>query len=210
MDGATVLASILSGGATGAVISALWNHFSQLWLQRDEASLNAKLATLENEFQKSQRKAQAEIDRFVFVTRAHFETEFEAMKQVFNRLSEVRLAINGLRPMMSIEPLDESDQERLKRLSERLEILSHAYNKLIAESEARAPFYTADLYYAVDMCLRAASAEIASVRTAGNDTFSFDWFREGDKNRNNFAKGYQEAVENIRDRISKLAVLPTR
>jgi hypothetical protein len=172
--------------------------------------LKAKLATLENDFQRSQRQVQAEIDRSVFVTRAHFETEFEAMKQVFSCLSEVRLAINGLRPMLSVEPANESDEEKLKRLFIRLEKLSIAYNKLIAESEARAPFYTAELYNALDECLSAASMEINSIRTAGNDTFTFDWFKQGDQNRDKFSQGYHKAVENIRDRISKLAVLQGR
>jgi len=172
--------------------------------------LKAKLATLEDDFQRSQRQVQAEIDRSVFVTRAHFETEFEAMRQVLSCLSEVRLAINGLRPMFSVEPSNESDQEKVKRLFQRLETLSVAYNKLIAESEARAPFYTAELYEAVDECLRAASMEINSIRTAGNDTFKLGWFQEGEQNRNKFSEGYHKAVENIRDRISKLAVPPGR
>ena len=210
MDSNSILTGILSGGVTGALISATWNHFSSAWLQNREAELKAKLAALEDDFQRSQKRVQAEIDRSVFVTRAHFETEFESMKAVFSCLSAARLAINGLRPMISVEPENESDQEKLKRLFGRLETLSLAYNNLVAESEARAPFYTVELYEAVDQCLRAAGIEITSIRTAGNDTFTSGWFQEGERNRNWFSEGYHKAVDSIRDRISKLAVLPGR
>lgn len=210
MTSGVILTAILSGGVTGGVISAVWNHFSKLWLQRDEAGLKQKLAALDDAFQRSQRHAQAEIDRSVFVTREHFETEFGAMKEMFGCLSQVHLAMNGLRPGFSVEPAAESDGERRERLSVRLNNLSDAYNKLIVESEARAPFYTAELYSAVEGCLRAASREINSVKTAGADTFTSDWFREGEKNRDQFSRSYYKVIEVIRDRISKLAVLPTR
>jgi hypothetical protein len=209
MTSRVILTAILSGGVTGGVISAVWNHFSKLWLQRHEAGLKQKLAALDDAFQRSQRQAQAEIDRSVFVTRAHFETEFEAMKEMFSCLSQVQLAMNGLRPTFSVEPTDETDEERRKRLSIRLKNLSDVYNKLIVESEARAPFYTAELYSAVEGCLRAASTEINSVRTAGANTFTFDWFQEGEKNRGTFSQSYYKVAEIIRDRISRLAVLPT-
>jgi len=206
----SISAGILSGGATGAVISAIWNHFSKRSLQRQEAGFTAKLTTLEHDFQRSQGKAQAEIDRWVFVTRAHFETEFEAMKEVFSCLSEVKLAINGVRPMVSLEPVNETEEEKLKRLFERLETLSVAYNKLLVNSEARAPFYTAELYEAVGESLLAAGIEINSINSGGNDTFEIEWFLQGTQNRDKFSKGYSKAVESIRDRIAKLAILPGR
>ena len=140
MTSNVILTAILSGGLTGGVISAVWNHFSKLWLQRDEAGLKQKLATLDDALQRSQRQAQAEIDRSVFVTRAHFETEFEAMKEMFSCLSQVHLAMNGLRPTFAVEPANETDEEKHKRLSVRLKNLSDVYNTLIVESEARASF----------------------------------------------------------------------
>jgi hypothetical protein len=145
MDGISTLTGILSGGAAGAIISAIWNHFSKLSLQRNEASFTAKLTTLEHDFQRSQSQAQAEIDRSVFVTRAHFETEFEAMKDIFSCLSEVRLAMNAIRPMFAVEPAAETEDERLKRLSERFKILMIATDKLLNTSESKAPFYSEEL-----------------------------------------------------------------
>jgi DNA replication initiation complex subunit (GINS family) len=114
MDGKTIVTAILSGGTTGAVVSAIWNLSLKLWLQgREErskeklagidAEFKAELARLDATFKHSQSRAQAAIDRSVFVTRAHFETEFEAMKQVFSHLSQLQIGLNGLRPMVSVE-----------------------------------------------------------------------------------------------------------
>jgi hypothetical protein len=82
---------------------------------------------------------QARIDRSVFVTKAHFDTEFEAMKQVFDHLSLVNLAMNSLRPMMTVEPTDERFDDRMARLEPRLQATQTAYNKLVCESEGSYP-----------------------------------------------------------------------
>lgn len=160
MDSISTLTGILSSGFAGAVISAIWNHFSKLSLQRSEASSAEKLAKVEHSLESLQRKAQAEIDRSVFVTRAHFETEFEAMKDIFSSLSEIRLAMNAMRPMFAIEPADETQDEKLKRLSERFKILMIATDKLLNASESKAPFYSEELYDSVNVCWRAAAMEI--------------------------------------------------
>lgn len=208
MDSISTLAGILSGGVAGAVISAVWNHFSKFALQRNEAGLTEKLAPLEHAFQSSQKQAQAEIDRSVFVTRAHFETEFEAMKDIFSSLSDVRLAINGVRPMFSLEPADESEEERLKRLSERLKTLMVSHDKLLVISEAKAPFYTEELYASVEKCLRATAMEINSIREAGKDALRISGYLNAQKNNREFSEGYFKSVIIIRNRISKLAILP--
>ncbi len=103
---------ILSGGVAGAIVSALWNFVSRFFLQRDQAGLTNELARLKDDLERAQKRTQAEIDRSVFVTRAHFESEFEAMKQVFSCLSQVRLAMESLRPMVSVVPANEPEPER--------------------------------------------------------------------------------------------------
>lgn len=208
MDSISTLAGILSGGAAGAVISAIWNHTSKLSLQRREEEFNTKLATLEQEFQRAQKQEQARIDRSLFVTRAHFETEFEAMKDIFSGLSEVRLAMNAVRPMFAIEPADESEDERLKRLWERLKTLMIATDKLLNASEAKAPFYSEELYDSITVCWRAAAMEINSIKGAGPDSLRNSGYIQAEQDRDKFSEGYSSSVRIIRNRISKLAILP--
>ncbi len=201
---------LLLSGLVSAAISALWNHLSKRSLQRDEAETKVALAKLEDKFERSQRLGQAAIDRSVFVTRAHFETEFEAMKQVFTHLSQLQIGLNGLRPILAVESPDESETQKVARLFARLEQVFSSYNSLLAESEAKAPFYPAELYSAVEECERAASMEINSVRTSGEDMFGPTWYEEGERNLGRFSKGYRKAADTIRERISRLAILPSQ
>jgi hypothetical protein len=200
-------------------VSAIWGHVSKLLLQKREekskerlsaleAELKANLAKIESDLRSSQNLLQAKIDRSVFVTRAHFETEFEAMKQVFAYLSQLQIGLNGLRPMVTVETPGEGERQRVTRLFERLEKVFSAYNDLLAESEAKAPFYPAELYDAIEECERAAWMEINSVRTSGANMFGPTWYEEGERNRGRFSKAYRRAGDIIRDRISRLAILP--
>jgi hypothetical protein len=130
------------------------------------------------------------------------------MKDIFRCLSEVQLAINGVRPMFSLEPADESDEEKLKRLGERLRTLANANDRLVTTSEAKAPFYTEELYESINNCWRAAAMEINSVRGDGMDALSPGGYLKAEKNRSKFSEGYSNSVRIIRKRISKLAILP--
>jgi len=165
------------------------------------------LAKLQNQFDQSERRAQAEIEHSEFVTRAHFDTEFEAMKQVFEYLSQVKLTMNGLRPT-DVQIGFGSEQEKEADLAQRFQMFRIPFNKLVAESEAKEPFYTAELYAAVDECIRAGTAEFKSL-LRGDEPFTDDWYEEGERHRNRFGKGYRMAVNIIRDRIASLAILPS-
>ena len=106
----------------GGCLSALWGHVSKLLLQRREekskkrlagleAELKQKYAKIESDLRLSQNLLQAKIDRSVFVTKAHFDTEFEAIEQVFGLLAKVSLCINGIRPMVGIGPNSDTYRE---------------------------------------------------------------------------------------------------
>jgi two-component sensor histidine kinase len=110
--------------------------------------------------------------------------------------------------MASLEPAGESEEEKLKRLSDRLKALMTTHDKLLVTSEAKAPFYTEDLYESVETCLRAAVKEINSVRKAGKDALRMDGYVEASQNNETFSEGYIKSVRIIRNRISRLAILP--
>jgi hypothetical protein len=76
-------------------------------------------------------RLRAELDSSVFVTRAQFETEFAAYKQMFEVLGPVRLAMGGTRPMLSLVREDETREDRLSALAERLRDLIDAQNKAV-------------------------------------------------------------------------------
>ena len=115
------------GGAAAVLASA--KFLGSWWLESQKARYSHELEEFRDRLQERQRHIQAELDRSVFVTRAHFETEFNAMKEVFTKLAEVRLRIQGLRPFFDIAPEDDTTDAKLGRLAERLQPFIAAYNE---------------------------------------------------------------------------------
>jgi hypothetical protein len=192
---------LLASGLLSAAVSALWNHLSKRSLQRDDAATKVAFAKPENLFAQSERRAQAETDRSVLVTRAQFETEFEAMKEVFGLLSQVRFALYGLWPTSTYEPRGEEEESKFARLSRRLHGLMEAHDAVRTAIEAKRPFFPEDLYDTVTECLDAAQVEANGIRTADRETLYNTWFLELTPIRAKFGKGYSRAANIIRDRI---------
>lgn len=206
----TAIESLVIGGLGGwGTVRGLSKHLGDRWLEGLKAKYMRELEEFKDELEKQRKRVQAGIDRSVFVTRAQFETEFQAMKDLFKVLSDVFLNVNNLRPMFSVEPAEEEDIERRKKLGARLLALQKSYNELVTTAEMLRPFYPSRLYTVVEECLKAAHSEIMNVRTAGDETFTFGWFQDGEKNRNRYSAAYNDAARMIRERIETLAVIPS-
>jgi hypothetical protein len=65
-------------------------------LEKEKAKYAHELATLQAGFAQELARYHAQLDRSTFVTRAHFETEYTAMKKVSQSLSVVKLAVRDL------------------------------------------------------------------------------------------------------------------
>jgi len=204
----TALESLLTGALGGtAIVLGLSRWLGNVWLEKQKAQYNKELEEFKNGLLEQQKRIQAKIDSSVFVTRAHFETEFAAMRELFSYLADVRLTMNTLRPTYGFST--GTKEEQLKLLSERYQIFSEAYNKLLKHQESLSPFYSTELYRASEKCVQAANLELVQVFTGNPLAFSQDWYKEGRENQKAFMQGYTETSVIIRDRLSKLAVLPT-
>jgi hypothetical protein len=212
--------SLLSGGTAGGIVAAIWGLVSKLLLQRREEKSKEKLAAFEAESKERlskvesdlriwQNVVQARIDRSVFVTRAQFETEFEAMKEVFILLSQVHFAIHGLWPTSTFDSKNEPEESKMARLSGRLQDMILAHDAVRTAIEAKRPFFPDELYVTVTECLNAARMEAYGIRRAwGSDTLYNTFFLELSPDRTKFSNGYSRAANIIRDRIATLAILP--
>jgi hypothetical protein len=211
MDWLTLMESLATGALGGtAAVFGLSKFLGNWWLERQKARYSTELEQFRDSLQKEQRRVQAEIDRWVFVTRAQFETEFTAMKELFGCLSEVRLLINSIRPFLGMAPKDDDLIQAKKRLLEKVSALERAYDSLLRTVESLQPFYPPELHSAAEECRQAANMEIFQVRTGEDEVFLPDWFKQGEQNCTRFSIAYTRAAEIIRDRIARLAVLPSR
>jgi hypothetical protein len=155
---------------------------------------------------RSLRRAEAEIDRSVLATRAQFETEFAAMKEVFSLLSQVHFAIHNLWPTSTHESRDE-EESRKARLFRRIEAMLLSNDAVRTAIEAKRPFFPEELYVTVTECVDAAQMEAHGIRRADDKTRYDTWFSKVSPTRAKFSEGYSRAADIIRARIATLAII---
>ncbi len=214
---------VLDSFISTSILISLIGWLGRLWakriLQNESAGHNRDLEAMKADFtmaletyksglETSKQYLQAKIDKTVLVTRVHFETEFAALKEVFERLAEVRLQFAGLRPMMSVVPREDTKDAKRERLARRVEPFRDAYDRLLSSHENLKPFYPEDVYLQIEKCRTVADREITELRISGDELFTSEWFAEGKKNLNEFLAAYNIVTDLIRERISKLAVIP--
>jgi hypothetical protein len=203
----TVAASLIANLALiSALLKVSWQTMTDRMLANLKARNEEELEKLRLRHAQSLAFYQHEIDKTILVTKVHFETEFSALKETFQRLSEVRLTLVGIRPRISITSESETREDRLRGLFERLGKLIEAYNELIATTENLMPFYPKQMYEYFEECTRAAWMEITDVRTSGDEVFKREWYTAGEQNKERFMKAYSAVTELIREHIANLAV----
>jgi hypothetical protein len=192
---------VILGGALGgtATVFGLSRWLGEVWLgrilEKEKAKYAKEVEKLKAGLAQELERYRTELDRSIFVTRAQFETEFAAMKQVSQALSGVKVAF------LSLHPLDANvrlmDAERTKRI----DWLKRASDKYLEKLEEWAVFLEPPLYDEFDHAYAAADAEWKRLKTNPEDhdragTVAYFW------------KSYRQACQMVRDRIKSLAVIP--
>ncbi len=190
----------------GGLLKVFWQNLTDRMLATLKARNDQELEKLKLSHAQSLAFYQHEFDKTILVTKVHFETEFSALKEAFQKLAEVRLTLAGIRPFMSVAAAGETREDKLKGLFERLGKLTAAYDALIATTENLRPFYPKDIYEYFEECSRAAWMEITDVQTSGDNIFKSDWYAAGRQNNERFMKAYNTVAVLIRDHIATLAI----
>jgi hypothetical protein len=221
-----LLAALASGGIGGAVVAfSLSRWLGDIWLGRILAKEKAKydqeleliksryaekLEGFKDALDRSKNFLQAQIDRSVFVTRAHFETEFDAYKKLFEDLAEVRMIMSIMHPILRVQREGETEQEKLKELGEKFAKLTEAHDKAARTVENLSPFVPQDILDKINRCLQLVRIEVVNVQTANERIFSSQWNREGEQLVSDFMVAYGAATKTVRNRIETLAILPSQ
>lgn len=86
-------AVIVSLGGGGAIIIALSGWLGKVWasriLEQDRRKYETELEHLKAQMEATNRAFQAEIDKTIFVHRAQFETEFAALKDIWQKMANL-------------------------------------------------------------------------------------------------------------------------
>jgi len=176
-------------------------------MQKDRAKHEEELEKLRSSLEQSQRLLQGEIEKTLFVTKTHFETEFRILREVWERVSEGRAAISVLRPWTGY-PTVRNQQE--VHFSESLGRFLTALEGLRISVDNNSPFYPEEIFVAFDKLIRIAQAERDDLMYDKGDRFSPEWFNRGGVNRDLYLAQTIDCSKLIRQRLERLTVRGVR
>jgi hypothetical protein len=192
-------AATIAGSVITSIGSVAWllRYGGDFFLEHTKAKWNRELEAFKDKLNAEQRRYQAQLDRSIFVSRAHFDTEFQAIKEVHQCLSEVKIPFRNLNPLNSATvPFGQESADLVMRLQ-------GANNRFLAKLEEWGVFLEPTQYDELKRCYDAAEhfAEIFPRRGPEME-------RDYSTTSQHFWDSYRAACQSARDRIAKLAVLP--
>lgn len=200
----TFLASLAGSGATAwLVVRGLSGHIADRWLARYKSELDKELEGYRDVLEQKRKRIEAELGHRSYVTKTHFDTEFNAVKDIFAALGRLRLTFNGLRPFIDWTPHDEG--EKLKLISARLNHFKERFNVLVDLAESVYPFVPETIYPQIEACMKAALIEIRHIEQSGAEALSPEGYSDGAKQHEEFTSAYFAAAKLVREHFSGLS-----
>jgi hypothetical protein len=216
-----ILTIAFTAAISTPAVAGLLGWLGKAYLDRQLAKHNRELESLKAEYGKqlegykaeldtSKRLLQADIDKTILVTKVHFETEFNALKDVFAKLAELKLLFASLRPTVGLAPQGQTKEDKRVALEAMFGKFTHAYNMLLETTEFLGPFYPPEIYEAIKQCIQSANREILDLSTSGPDMFTSHWYQRGDENLTKYGEQFGIVSDRIRNRISRLTIVQNR
>jgi hypothetical protein len=200
----TFLASLVGGGTTAwLVVKGLSGHLTDRWMARYKSDLDKEFESYRDTLEQRRKQIEAELGHRTYVSKAQFDTEFNAVKDIFAALGKVRLSFNGLRPFVDWTPQDE--QEKLRLISLRLSHFIERFSALVDTVESVYPFVPEEIYAQLEICMRAGHTEIRHIEEAGVEALSPSGYADGAKQHQEFTTAYFTAAKLIRDHFKQLS-----
>ena len=143
---------ILVGAISGAISAGLTvflgasGFLGQIVLQRLQSGYETQLAEVRTRLDGKIRAMQANLDRTVLVHRVHFETEFTALREMWDKVAAVRSTLSKVRPMVDVVPRDETPEQRDAREVERFNAFVVDFNALVKAVDSQSPFIPEGIY----------------------------------------------------------------
>jgi len=201
-----VAGTILAGlGGAGLIIMAFASWLGKVWanriLEEDRLKYSRELEQIRSDLEKQHRLLQGNLDKAIHVHRVQFETEFRALSDIWEKLSQVRSRMEGLRPFFDIVG---SDEDPTVRFSCRFRAFQDAFIAFGRAVHDQSPFYPKEIYEELFEAVNVARREQTSVAVYQPE-YEF-WFKDGEANFKALAKSAERVSEMIRARIATLQV----
>lgn len=213
MDWLTVVTSLGgSGGIAWLTVRGLGRYISSRWLANHKNELDKNFEQYRDSLERRRKRIEAELGHRSYIGKTQFDTEFNALKEIFAALGVLKLAMDGIRPIGDALPTDYN--ERAAVLNTRLHELIARFNDAVTRAASYYPFMSEEIYNTMERCLKAAKIEIEDIRSSGTcsgtEPFTPAWYQRGYENGGRFGKAYFEAAALARARFKELAVVSER
>jgi len=175
------------------------------FLRGYKARYDQELEAYKDTLEQKRKKIEAELGHRIYVGKAQFDTEFNALKDCFAVLGKLRLAFNGLRPMLDWMPEDQ--QEQMKVLATRMRHFTERYNPVVDTAASVYPFVPEDIYAEFDKCMKAALLEIKHIEADPSKAFTNSGYHQGAEQRDKFDSAYFAAARLTRERFRQLSIV---
>lgn len=200
----TFLGSLIGGGATAwLTVRGLSSHLADRWLTRYKSELDKEFEKYRDTLEQGRKRIEADLGQRTYVSKAQFDTEFDAIKDIFAALGKLRLSLNGLRPFFDWIPDDE--ESRLQLVSARLGHFKPLLDALITTVESAYPFVPDDIYEQLEICMRTGTIEMKHIEQSGAKALSPSGYEDGAKQHEKFTTAYFAAAKQVRERLRRLS-----
>jgi hypothetical protein len=192
-------AVLVSLGGGGAIVLAFSSWFGRIWAERI-------LAADRRRYESEMEAVRSRLSHAVLVSRVQFETEFQAMSTIWEKLDHLRASMGRLRPMMSVGPVTTGLEAR-EQLAERVQVFSSALDEFREAVDGRSPFYAASIFETLSAIVLLANREQIDIVTTNTATLDADWWRRGQANFEEMRRLCDAASTQIRARVASLSVI---
>jgi hypothetical protein len=200
----TFLGSLVGSGATAwLTVRSLGSHLASRWLARYKNELDKEFEKYRDALEQRRKRVDADLGQRSYVSKAQFDTEFGAIKEIFAALGKLRLSFNGLRPFVDWIPPDED--AKLKLISARLSHFRPLLDALITAVESAYPFVPDNIYEQLEVCMRSGLLEMRHIESSGANALSPSGYDDGEKQHEKFTKAYFAAAKLVRERLQQLS-----
>lgn len=185
------------------MVKGLTSHLAERWLTRYKSELDKEFEKYRDKLEQGRRRVEADLGQRTYVSKAQFDTEFNAIKEIFAALGKVRLSFNGLRPFVDWIP--DEEEPRLQLVSARLGHFRPLLDALITTVESAYPFVPDDIYEQLEICMRTGMIEAKHIEQSGAKALSPSGYQDGTRQHKEFTTAYFAASKLVRERVKRLS-----
>ncbi|HJT54375.1 MAG TPA: hypothetical protein VJ848_11030 [Candidatus Angelobacter sp.] len=191
-----VISAITTALLSPAITAAFTRLFGDWLVEKIRQKYAKELEAFKSTLQQQQQVIDALTTRALYVSRAQFDTEFTAMKEVSQQLAKVMLAFRKIHSLDVGEELEEAE------LIDAARILTQETKLYLEKLTEWAVFLEPPIFDEFNRCYEGANEE--GKRLQGHNLFHTDQ----QLNVRHFTTSYSNASQKVRDRIKLLSALP--